>query len=387
MRLCYETLGAAAMIWLLPLLEQLSRGILTTFLLSLVASGRLAEPAEIRLSLVRVENRLCLSAANFRRIAPELVLSYLPQQLKGEIRHGNHKITFYVNKREFAADGIFYELEDVTSFYRNGLLFTQEFVEEVLTELSVPVKYRFSGESLIIRRAIPRRLPVDFIIIDAGHGGKDSGALGYFDVAEKDITLAIARELYQQLKNDFAPLEIYLTRKSDKFLSLERRSALANTKASGNKSGIFLSIHCNATLSPRVNGFEVYYLAQNSDNQAVRQALLRENLHYERSAYIRKLKSLLIDAQIQRESKLLARSVYASLANGLDGMMRARKVLKADFAVLRGTLMPAILIETGYLTNKKDLKRLQSADYRRQFARSLSAGIGAFFRALEKMDR
>jgi N-acetylmuramoyl-L-alanine amidase len=347
-----------------------------------------AAKEKIRLTLVKIENHSYLSAANLKRIHSGIDLRYAPDAEQGEIRFGRRVLLFRLNDAQYQSQNEVVELDEPGAIDADGLFFSREFVEEILSELNVPVSYRFDHDHLTIVRAAarPSRMRLDFVVIDAGHGGKDSGALGYFDAAEKDITLALAHAVRKKLVQDYPELKVYMTRSTDKFLRLERRSELANKQNSDAKFGVFISIHCNSTLSPRVKGFEVYYLAQNPDNIRMRQIMLRENLRFERSSYIRRLKSQLMNAQIQRESKMLARSVFSGLMIGLDGMIKPRKVKKADFAVLRSTLMPAILIEAGYLTNRDDLKMLGSENYRKAFAQGVSNGIGAFLGDLAKAE-
>jgi len=348
-----------------------------------------AEKEKLRFTLVQVDDAAFLSAANLRRVHPDISYSYSEKEEQGEIRYGRRIVLFRVGEAQYQSQSEIRELEGKGVVEDNGLFFSREFVEEILTELSLPVSYRFTKKQLLIVRDKQRDVgqKLDFVIIDAGHGGKDSGALGYFDAAEKDITLSLSLALKEQLNADYPKLKVYLTRSTDKFLRLEKRSDVANKHNEGNKFGIFVSIHCNSTLSPRVKGFEIYYLAQNHDNIKMRQLMLRENLRYERSSYIRRLTSQLMNAQIQRESKTLARQVFSGLSNRLDGMIKSRKVKKADFAVLRGSLMPAILIETGYLTNRDDLKKLKSVEFRKAFAAGVSRGIGSFLGELAKAEK
>lgn len=348
-----------------------------------------ATKEKIRLTLVQIDKSAFLSVANLKRVHRELQVKFSPGEAQGEIRYGRRVILFRLGEAQYQSQNEIRELDEAGTIDDDGLFFSREFVEEILTELSLPVSYRFNRNNLLIVRDAERESlqKLDFIFIDAGHGGKDSGALGYFDAAEKDITLSLAHAVREQLQQDFPQLKVYMTRSGDKFLKLEKRSNLANRKNLPGTFGIFVSIHCNSTLSPKVKGFEVYYLAQNHDNMKMRQIMLRENLRYESSAYIRKLTSQLMNAQIQRESKTLARQVFTGMANRLDGMIKPRKVKKADFAVLRGSLMPAILIETGYLTNRDDLKKLGSEGYRKAFAQGVSKGIGAFLSELAKTEK
>ncbi|MFO1469781.1 MAG: N-acetylmuramoyl-L-alanine amidase [Turneriella sp.] len=364
--------------------------LLGRLLLLLLLLGSLsAEKEKLRLTLVQLDGAAYLSAANLRRVYPDISYSYSEKEEQGEIRYGKRIVLFRVGEAQYQSQSEIRELEGKGVIDDDGLFFSREFVEEILTELSLPVSYRFTKKQLLIVRDKQRDVgqKLDFVIIDAGHGGKDSGALGYFDAAEKDITLSLSLALKEQLNADYPRLKVYLTRSTDKFLRLEKRSDVANKHNEGNKFGIFVSIHCNSTLSPRVKGFEIYYLAQNPDNVKMRQLMLRENLRYERSSYIRRLTSQLMNAQIQRESKTLARQVFSGLSNRLDGMIKSRKVKKADFAVLRGSLMPAILIETGYLTNRDDLKKLKSVEFRKAFAAGVSRGIGSFLGELAKAEK
>ena len=363
------------------------------FLLGMSIAPAAKEPVaakeHVRFTLVRIHRQAYLSVANLKRLHADLKVQFVKSEGQGELRYGRRVILFRIDEAQYQSQNEIRELDGIGVIDQNGLFFSREFVEEILTELSVAVSYRFSKNRLLVVRDKIRENAerLDFIIIDAGHGGKDSGALGYFDVNEKDITLALARALRTQLKNDHPEIQVYMTRSGDKFIRLEKRSELANRKNEKGRFGIFVSIHVNSTLSPRVKGFEIYYLAQNPDNTKTRQLMLRENIKFENSVYIRKLTSQLMNAQIQRESKTLARQVFSGMSNRLDGMIKARKVKKADFAVLRGSLMPAILIETGYLTNRDDLKRLNSVEYRKAFAEGVSRGIGGFLSELAKVEK
>ena len=358
----------------------------------ILSAGSLAAVKEkIRFTLVQIEKRPYLSLGNLKRLHGDLTVNYNEGEEQGEIRFGKRIILFGLGKAEYQSQNEIRELDGDGVIDEEGLFFSREFVEEILTELSLPVSYRFQKNNLIIVRDKEREgaQKLDFIFIDAGHGGRDSGALGYFDVAEKDITLSLAHTLKDQLVADFPKVKIYMTRPGDKFIRLEKRSELANKKLGGTGTpfGIFVSIHCNSHLSPKVKGFEIYYLAQNPDNKQSRELQLRENQGFEKSSYIKRLTSQLMNAQIQRESKTLARQVFKGIGNRLDGMIKPRKVKKADFAVLRGSLMPAILIETGYLTNRDDLKKLRSSEYSKAFAAGVSRGIGAFLGELSKAEK
>jgi N-acetylmuramoyl-L-alanine amidase len=232
---------------------------------------------------------------------------------------------------------------------------------------------------------------IDFIVIDPGHGGKDPGAVSKTGVREKDIALSISKLIVAELNKNLADTEIILTRKTDLFIELDKRSNIANSKLKKNKNGIFVSIHLNASLSDKISGTETYYLSQNpSGDEARNTAALENNVvkletnsgkgNYQDIDYI---EARMMTTQIQKESELLADLIQKSLIKGLKDF-KNRGVKKADFAVLRGTLMPAVLIEVGYITNVSDLSKLTKKNYQESAAKAISNGIVQFINNYDK---
>jgi len=219
-------------------------------------------------------------------------------------------------------------------------------------------------------------LKIGRIVIDAGHGGHDSGTLGVGGLEEKDIVLDVALRL-GKLLHDRLGSEVVYTRASDTFVPLETRTAIAN-KA---QADLFVSIHANSSSDSSVRGVEVYYLNFTNDAEAMRVAA-RENAVSTKSAY--QLSELVEKIALKdkvEESRDLATDVDGSLYGGLtDGNtgLRNRGVKKAPFVVLIGANMPSILAEISFVTNKQDAAELRNPAYRQRVAESLFRGVAQY---------
>lgn len=327
-----------------------------------------------------------MSLQQFSRLHSGIKAKIDPLELTAEIRYGSRSVNLRAGEK-FLTTGAFYQSLNEAPVIRKGVFFLPDsVVEEIISELNLPVNYRIQEKKVEVKpdtapsRSVSR---FSFIVIDPGHGGKDPGALGVGGVREKTVVFTIARTLAGVLKKKFPHLKIYLTRSEPEFLELYERSRLANRLIQGSEWGIFISIHANASLSRKANGYEVYYLAQNPENESSRRVMLRENL-LSGNKDVRMVESYLINARIQYESKMLARHMDKRLGVRLDGLVSSRGVKRADFAVLRGSLMPAVLIETGYLTNKNESEVLKTWKYRYRFSLAVAEGIENFIREQEK---
>lgn len=235
--------------------------------------------------------------------------------------------------------------------------------------------------------------PIAFIIIDAGHGGKDPGAVGKGNLREKNITLGIAKHLETELKNrkKLKGIIVYMTRRTDKFLELYERTEAANSKLKKNINGVFVSVHVNASLTPKISGFETYFLSQNPTNEEARNTAALENnvVVFEKNSGKKKygeieyIEARMITTQIQRESSMLANAIQKGMSAKMKPF-KSRGVRKADFFVLRGSLMPAALVEVGFITNRSEAKYLNRADYQKKLAESIADGISAFIEEYNK---
>ncbi len=227
---------------------------------------------------------------------------------------------------------------------------------------------------------IPQKSSLHFIVIDPGHGGRDPGAQGYNKISEKEITLLAGKKLARFLRGKFPRTKIILTRKSDHFISLERRGKIANRYYSGGRFGVFLSLHCNANFTPQSHGFEIYYLHRSPTNEEARLLMIRENLSFRASKNIKKFTAYLLDSQIQKESKRLAIEVHRAFTSKLKGLVSSRGIRRADFSVMRSVNMPALLIEMGYITNTREAGVLKSNLFLGKIGQAITAGIQSFLR-------
>ncbi len=206
-------------------------------------------------------------------------------------------------------------------------------------------------------------LGVRKIVIDPGHGGKDPGAPGFKKgVWEKDIVLKLSKNLAAKLRKRLK-CKVLLTRETDKKLSLEARTAIANTEG----ADLFISMHCNAARNKKLSGIETYILNLATDDQAIAVAA-RENATSEKN--ISDLKYILSDlmqhAKIE-ESTRLANDVQKSMIKGMRkkySKINDLGVKQAPFYVLLGARMPSILIEASFISNQRECDRLMTKSYR-----------------------
>jgi N-acetylmuramoyl-L-alanine amidase len=222
-------------------------------------------------------------------------------------------------------------------------------------------------------------LKVRTIMIDAGHGGKDPGAVAN-KLQEKDINLRMAKILGGMLKEQ--GFEVHYTRTGDKFIPLEERTAMANAK----NADLFISLHCNAYKDSSAKGFEVYYLNLATDAQAVRVAARENGVSAKKISDMQFILSdLMLNSKIN-ESRQMASIVEAETLRA----MRPKYALAshgskgAFFYVLTGARMPSILVELGYLTNPAEAARLNTDAYLTTMAQGLTRGVLAYKKKLER---
>lgn len=220
-------------------------------------------------------------------------------------------------------------------------------------------------------------LGVKRVVIDPGHGGQDRGAPGYFKgVYEKDIVLAIGKKLAEKLRKDLN-LEVIMTRSNDTFITLEERTRMANRK----KADLFISIHTNASRDNRAYGIETYFLNLAKDKASVSVAA-RENATSEKN--ISDLQTIL--DSLMRNTKITESSRLATyVQDELYGQIRKKYshtknkgVKQAPFYVLLGARMPAILVETSFISNKRECSRLRDSAYQDRLCDAIVGGIKTY---------
>lgn len=223
------------------------------------------------------------------------------------------------------------------------------------------------------------RAKLDVIVIDAGHGGKDPGTIGVAGTREKDVALGVALKLGKLIEQSLKDVKVVYTRKNDTFIELYRRAQIAN-EANGK---LFISIHCNSTerKPSSANGFEIYLLRPGKTENAVRIAekenevvKLEENPNrYQKLTEENFILVTMRQSAFVKYSEEFAEKASETMANLLK--IQNSGVKQAGFYVLVGASMPNVLVETGYLSNRKEERVLRSADGQRRIAEALFEGI------------
>ena len=234
-----------------------------------------------------------------------------------------------------------------------------------------------SGQRSLIRAL---GLKIGKIVIDAGHGGHDTGTIGPNGLMEKDLVLDVALKLGKLLE-DRMGAEVIYTRDDDTFIPLETRTAIANKE----QADLFISIHANSSGDPGARGIETYYLNFTSSADALEVAA-RENAVSEKSIHELQdlVKKIALKEKIE-ESREFALDVQKSLYGGLvlkSPGLHDRGVKKAPFIVLIGANMPSILAEISFISNPTDERKLKTSEYRQRVAESLYKGISKYVSGL-----
>jgi len=212
----------------------------------------------------------------------------------------------------------------------------------------------------------------DVIVIDAGHGGKDAGAIGVNGAKEKDINLGIALKLGKLIEENIKDVKVVYTRKTDKFVDLYKRGKIANE----NNGKLFISIHCNSTPQKpsNANGFEVYLLRPGRTKEAIAIAefensviQLEENPNrYEKLTDENFILVSMAHSSYMKYAEKFAEFLHKEFSD--HPSLASRGVKQAGFYVLVGASMPSVLIESGFLSNSNDAKHLTTKKGQEQFA-------------------
>jgi N-acetylmuramoyl-L-alanine amidase len=218
------------------------------------------------------------------------------------------------------------------------------------------------------------------IVVDAGHGGKDPGAVGPSGVFEKKVVLALAKVLAKKLEKELN-CEVIMTRTGDTFLELEERTAIANKVG----ADLFISIHANANRNRRARGIETYYL-NFSKNAAAVEVVARENKTSLKQVGDLELilMDLLANSKIN-ESSRLASEIQKAMVKNLKRHYKVKDlgVRQGPFYVLLGATMPSVLVETAFISNRTEEKLLTNRKYQERAADAIVKGVRNYATALK----
>jgi N-acetylmuramoyl-L-alanine amidase len=223
-------------------------------------------------------------------------------------------------------------------------------------------------------------LTVRTVMVDAGHGGRDSGARGVGGLYEKNVTLEVAKLLGKHLEK--MGFEVLYTRTTDKYVPLEMRTAMANAR----KADLFVSVHCNAHGNPSSSGMETYSLNLASTPGEVRVAARENAVDPRRISDMQKILDELMHASKLTESREFAKSAHqTTLSQARKSLnLRDRGVHEAPFYVLLGAKMPAILVEIGYITNPTEGTKLRDEKYLDGLAKGIAEGVKGYKERIER---
>ena len=214
--------------------------------------------------------------------------------------------------------------------------------------------------------------PVRTVVVDPGHGGKDPGATGIGGLREKDVNLRLSKLLAERLRAE--GFRVILTREKDRYLDLEQRTVIAESKG----ADLFISIHANASRRKQAKGIEIYYLDENHDRHALDVASRENGVPRKQIDSLQRTLARWRVQELSSESERLAQAVHGALLPGLGkqyGGVQDLGVKKGPFYVLFLSSIPSILVESGFLTNPHDVKLLRQRSYLERTANHIAEGV------------
>ena len=292
------------------------------------------------------------------------------------LSENGHKITLKVGDNLVLVDQRAILLNHPVDIYEGTVVVPVKFKEQVIDALAQAIK---SAPKRISSFLISSRIKK--VVVDAGHGGNDPGALGRAGLREKDVNLDIAKRLASLLKAE--GVKVIMTRSTDRFIPLDTRVQITNNA----NADLFVSIHSNANRTRSMNGFEVYYVSASLNDS--KRALLAARIaapNLEGASFAShslELKAMLWDmlyAYDRAESVQLAREICKSVHNNMN--VRVIGVKDARYEVLRGAQMPAVLVETGFVSNTNEERMLRNGYYRQKIAESIFGGMRDYAQGL-----
>ena len=323
----------------------------------------------------------------------------------GILEKDGHQIQFRTENQIVIFDFNAFELLDAPKNINGTVFFTKTFVnriEEYFAEAknkdlqiakekaenekklsqNLTTKENKSSEEIISTGEL---FKIGAILIDPGHGGKDTGAVGYYtnskgkktEIREKDVVLEIGTELYKKLKKDFPDKRIYLSRSDDSTMSLDERVELANNiPLAEHEAILYVSIHANSNLRKEPSGFEVWYLSPG----------YRRNIIAEDAAdkEILPILNSMLEEEFTTESILIAKFILDGLDAEIGKQSPNRGLKEEEWYVVRNANMPSVLVEVGFVSNPNEAKLLADSNYLRKIVTGMYNGLSSFIAHFER---
>ena len=289
----------------------------------------------------------------------------------GILEKNGHQLSFRKGESLVLLDSVKMAITDAPELKNNQLYVSNKFLsdaEEFFNQKSeVPFK-------------------VGAILIDAGHGGKDPGALKTYKIngkditiREKDINLKVAKMLYERLHAAYPQKQIILTRSTDVFLTLGERTDIANNvKVGENEAVLFISIHVNSSLNKSSSGYEVWYLSPGYR----RTVLDKSAVDNDKNLFT--IMNSMLEEEYTTESIMLAKFIMDGLQAQIGKESTARGIRAEEWFVVKNSNMPAVLIELGFVSNQKEALLLNDEKYLKKATLGIYNGITAFVTHFER---
>ena len=225
------------------------------------------------------------------------------------------------------------------------------------------------------------RFSIAAILIDPGHGGKDSGAIGEFGsgkdrfrILEKDVALSVGLDIYARLQARWPEKRILLTRSGDTYPTLEERVDIGNDVQLGiNEAIIYISIHANASFNKAASGFEVWYL-----DPEYRRTVVDETKSQGVDKNVLPILNAMLEEEYTTESVFLARNILSGIRKSVGDASVDRGIREEEWFVVRNARMPSVLVEVGFVTNEAEARKLADKDHLRKLGDGIYNGIVEF---------
>ena len=289
----------------------------------------------------------------------------------GMIEKNGHQLSFRNGEKMVLLDSIRMMITEAPELRGNQLYVSKKFLDD-------------SEEFFNQKSELPFK--VGAILIDAGHGGKDPGALKTYKIngknvtiQEKDITLKVAKMLAERLKAAYPGKQIILTRDKDVFLSLGERTDIANSvKVGENEAVLFISVHVNSSLNKTSSGYEVWYLSPRYRRNVLDKSAVDgdENLF--------PILNSMMEEEYTTESIMIAKFIMDGLQAQIGKESTARGIKAEEWFVVKNSNMPSVLIELGFVSNEKEALLLNDERYLKKATLGIYNGIAAFITHFER---
>ena len=288
----------------------------------------------------------------------------------GMLEKNGHQITFRKDESVVMLDSVRFSFTDAPEIKDNKVYVSQKFMNDA---------------DILFKENNSTMFKVGAILIDAGHGGKDPGALKTYKIngknvtiQEKDINLKVAKLLGERLKTAYPDKQIILTRDKDVYLTLQERTEIANNvKVKENEAVLFISIHVNSSLNKTSSGYEVWYLSP-----GYRRTVLDKSSTDDTSLF--PILNSMLEEEYTTESIMIAKFIMDGLQSQIGEQSKARGIKAEEWFVVKNSNMPSVLIELGFVSNEQEALLLNNDTYLKKAALGIYNGIGAFITHFER---